>query len=76
MDPNNCVLYSNRANIYTQKGDLPSALADAEKCISLNPDFIKGYVRKADVLKAMGDIDGAMEAIAKGLEKDPNDQLL
>ena len=39
-------LYSNRAACYTKLGAWDAGLKDADQCITLKPDFIKGYVRK------------------------------
>lgn len=76
MDPNNHILFSNRANIYSQKSEHQKALNDAEKCIQLNPKFGKGYVRKADALKALNKVEDAMTTLEDGMKNDPNEPLL
>ncbi|KAG9300989.1 hypothetical protein G9A89_018941 [Geosiphon pyriformis] len=41
--------YSNRAACYTKLMAFPEALKDCETCISLDPTFVKAYIRKAAV---------------------------
>lgn len=45
LDPSNPVYYSNRAAAYSSKGDHLSAIGDAEKAISVDPNFVKAYHR-------------------------------
>lgn len=47
LDPSNYVYHSNRSACYALKGDHAKAKEEAEACIALNPDFIKGYYRYA-----------------------------
>ncbi|VDN19113.1 unnamed protein product [Dibothriocephalus latus] len=64
-------LYSNRAACYTKLMEFPCALKDCETCISLAPDFVKGYLRKAACLVAMKDLNQARKAYRKALELEP-----
>ena len=68
--------YSNRSAAYLKVPDLPKALADAEQCISLNPEFVKGYIRKGAVLVLMKDFAKAVACYAAGLAIDPEDEAL
>ena len=43
-------ILSNRAAAYQNSGQFAAALADAEKCIEIKPDWGKGYQRKAMAL--------------------------
>ncbi|KAF9452597.1 TPR-like protein [Macrolepiota fuliginosa MF-IS2] len=45
FDGTNPVYYSNRAAAYSSKGDHLVAIGDAEKAISIDPSFSKGYHR-------------------------------
>lgn len=46
VNPDAHKLYSNRAACYTKLGAWDAGLKDADECITLKPDFAKGYVRK------------------------------
>ncbi|CAL5989342.1 Stress-induced_protein sti1 [Hexamita inflata] len=76
IDPNNHVLYSNRSNIYGQQKNFQAALADAEKCIQINPKFGKGYVRKADALTGLNKPEEALQILDAGQKEDPNEPLI
>lgn len=52
------------------------ALADAEVCIKLAPDFSKGYSRKAFALYKQGLFTEAMHTCDAGLEVDPDNESL
>ncbi|CEQ40840.1 SPOSA6832_02500 [Sporobolomyces salmonicolor] len=55
--------YTNRAAAYTKLLALPEALRDADKAIEVQPDFVKGYIRKSHVLFAMKEYSKALAAI-------------
>jgi stress-induced-phosphoprotein 1 len=52
------------------------AISDAEKCISLKPDWFQGFRRKGIALESSGKIEEAKEAYLGGLNVDPNNQVL
>ena len=62
--------YTNRAAALTKLMALPEALKDADKAIAVQPEFIKGYIRKSHVLFAMKDYDKALGAIELAAQKD------
>ena len=47
----NRLFFSNRAACYTKLMEFGLAMQDCDKCIEINPMFVKGYLRKAAVLK-------------------------
>ncbi|CAK9171146.1 unnamed protein product [Ilex paraguariensis] len=75
-NPKDPKAYSNRAACYTKLGALPEGLKDAEKCIELDPTFVKGYTRKGAVQFFMKEYDKAMETYQEGLKHDPHNQEL
>ena len=56
FDPCNHVLFSNRSACYAELGDddADKCLADAERCVALEPTFAKGYSRKGFALYQLG----------------------
>jgi len=54
LDPHNAVLFSNRSGAYTSLGSYTEALADAERVVALQPEWAKGYSRKAAALYGLG----------------------
>jgi len=65
-------LYSNRAMVRLNMGKVELALEDANKCIELDPKFIKAYHRKAQALIRLNEWDDAIVAAKKGQEIEPN----
>ena len=56
---------------------MPEGLKDAEKCLELDPTFIKGYTRKGAVQFFMKEYDEALATYEEGLKHDPrNPELL
>ena len=47
------VLLSNRSVAYWKLGDYGNALKDAQKCIAVKPDWVKGYLRMAVALNCL-----------------------
>ncbi|KAL2348132.1 hypothetical protein Fmac_002132 [Flemingia macrophylla] len=75
-NPKDPKAYSNRAACYTKLGAMPEGLKDAEKCIELDPTFVKGYTRKGAVQYFMKEYEKALETYREGLKLDPNNQEL
>jgi len=76
LDSNNHVLYSNRSAAYAKSEKYQQALEDAEKTVSLKPDWGKGYSRKGSALAYLGRYDESIQAYEKGLQSDPNNTQL
>ncbi|KAM3963650.1 stress-induced phosphoprotein 1 [Aphomia sociella] len=76
LDPANHVLYSNRSAAHAKAGNYAAALEDANKTVSLNSTWSKGYSRKGSALAYLGRLDEAIAAYEKGLELEPNNQQL
>lgn len=69
MDPRG---YSNRAACYTKLAAFPEALRDCDKCIELDPKFIKAYLRRASIFYGLKEyqkcLDACFEAKAQDTE--------
>ncbi|XP_023175303.1 stress-induced-phosphoprotein 1 [Drosophila hydei] len=76
LDAKNHVLYSNRSAAYSKAGRFKEALEDAEKTISLNPSWPKGYSRKGVAAAGLRDYMQALEAYNEGLKYDPHNAIL
>jgi len=68
--------YSNRSAAYLKNGQTAEALADAEKCIAMKPDWSKGFNRKATVYMTTKEYAKAVATFAAGLAVDPENDLL
>ncbi|XP_067124872.1 stress-induced-phosphoprotein 1-like [Centruroides vittatus] len=73
-NPEDAKLYSNRAACYQKLAEFRLALEDSEQCIKLDPEFVKGHIRKGMALMAMKEHSRASSAFQKALELDPNNQ--
>ena len=69
IDPKNPTLFSNRAASYIELDDFQNAIKDSEMCISVDPNFIKGYIRKAQSLREVGNIEEAFAIISDASKK-------
>eukprot|EP01061_Rhynchopus_euleeides_P009792 TRINITY_DN19089_c0_g1_i2.p1 TRINITY_DN19089_c0_g1~~TRINITY_DN19089_c0_g1_i2.p1 ORF type:complete len:700 (+),score=316.69 TRINITY_DN19089_c0_g1_i2:67-2166(+) len=76
LTPGNEVLWSNRSGAYTRLGKYDLALSDAEEAITLKPDWVRGYTRKAAALEGKGDIASALELYTAALRKDPKNAVV
>ncbi|KEG10080.1 stress-induced protein sti1 [Trypanosoma grayi] len=62
--------YSNRAAAYLKLGAYNEALADAEKCIEIKPDFVKAHARRGHAYFWTKQYNKAMQAYEEGLKHD------
>ena len=58
---------SARSAAYGLNGQWEQAAADGQKCVSLAPQFLKGYHRASNALKHLKKYDEAIKTIEKGL---------
>eukprot|EP00922_Rhytidocystis_sp_ex-Travisia-forbesii_P039415 GHVS01058602.1.p1 GENE.GHVS01058602.1~~GHVS01058602.1.p1 ORF type:complete len:567 (-),score=104.88 GHVS01058602.1:102-1802(-) len=70
------VLYSNRSGAHASLKNYRKALEDAQTCVTLKPDWAKGYSRKGLALVHLGENEAAEKAYKQGLEIDPNNAAL
>jgi tetratricopeptide (TPR) repeat protein len=76
ISPLEHVLYSNRSGAYASAKDFSKAKVDAEKCISLNPSWPKGYTRLGVACHYLKESSDAHDAYTKGLKIDPENQAM
>jgi stress-induced-phosphoprotein 1 len=69
-NPDSVPLYSNRCATLIKLMDITAALKDAEKCIQLDPKFVKAYARKGNCHHLMKEYHKALKAFEDGLKLD------
>ncbi|CAH8576146.1 unnamed protein product [Schistosoma turkestanicum] len=70
-NPSDAKIYSNRAACYTKLMEFPSAITDCDKCIELDPGFVKGYLRKGAACNAVQDYAQARKAFRNNFQSSP-----
>ena len=70
----NAKFFSNRAACYYHLGQLNLALQDATEALRLDPNFIRGHMRKGHILSALKDFSQAAESFKKALDIDSSNQ--
>mmetsp|Transcript_43053 Transcript_43053/g.31431 ORF Transcript_43053/g.31431 Transcript_43053/m.31431 type:complete len:426 (+) Transcript_43053:31-1308(+) len=70
------LLLSNRSAAYQNVKEYDAALSDANRCISIDPQWPKGYGRKGDALLSLNRNGEAFNAYNTGLRLNPSDQTL
>ncbi|KAF8632546.1 hypothetical protein AX15_001761 [Amanita polypyramis BW_CC] len=76
LNPSNPIYYSNRAAAHSSKNDHLAAVGDAEKAISIDPNFIKAYHRLGHAQYSLGDFKAAENAFERGLRLDSTNASL
>jgi stress-induced-phosphoprotein 1 len=66
-DPKSVKILSNRAATYIKLMEFNTALKDADKCIEIDPTFVKAYARKGNCHHMMKEYHKAMKAYEDGL---------
>ena len=56
--------------------EFPHAMKDAEKCLELDPNFAKAYLRKGTCHHFMKEYHKALEAFDRGLKLEPENKDL
>ena len=70
LDPENHVLFSNRANAQTRLELYDLALADADECVRLNDSWPKGHGRRGGALAGLKRHQEAADAYSKAASLD------
>ena len=70
-DPKNHKLYSNRCAAFQKIGQMPAALEDCEKCIELDPTFVKIYNRKGSIQFFLKEYHKCTDTFQKVIDLEP-----
>ena len=66
--------YANRSACFLKLGEHEKALNDANECIALNEEYVKGKFRKGLALHAMGKYVDAMPLLVECLKHEPKNK--
>lgn len=72
LDDKNYVLFSNRCAAFVGLDLYEQALADADSCIRIKPDWAKGHGRRAGALFSLERFGEAVQAYKSALKFDPD----
>jgi len=73
-NPEDAKIFSNRAAAYSKLMEFNLALKDCDRCIELDPQFIKGHIRKGHICIALKNYQKAGEAFEEARKIDSNNQ--
>ena len=71
-NPKDHTLYSNRAAALLKLGAYDDAIRDCDKCLELNPTFVKAFARKGAAYFFTKQYHKALQAYEDGRKLDPN----
>jgi tetratricopeptide (TPR) repeat protein len=66
------LVFLNRSQMDINRGDIDSAIADANKALDIKPDYAEAYCNRASAKRAKNDIDGAIADCTKAIELKPD----
>lgn len=72
MRPNSAVCFANRSLSYAQLGDWQSSLHDAERCVALDANSLKGWHHVSVASEHLGRLEQAVTAAKTQLSLDPS----
>jgi serine/threonine-protein phosphatase 5 len=75
-NPNNHVLWSNRAAAHLHLEEYGSAIADATKAIELDPNFTKAYYRRGEAQFSLSHFQDAVANFRSAAKLSPQDPML
>ena len=76
-DPNveaAAAIYSNRCASWQGLNNHLKAIEDAESCVRVRPNWLKGHFRKAVSQEAMGQVDAALKSFEAALATEPKNE--
>ena len=69
LDSTNAACWSNQAACFDKLGDYAEMKRAADKAVSADPTFVKGYYRLAKAQKELGELTEAIETLDLGLAR-------
>lgn len=75
-NPKDAAPYSNRAAAYMKLGEFPMAMKDCDRCLEIDPNFVKAYIRKGNIHFFMKEYHKCLTVYEKGLKLAPNNKEL
>lgn len=75
-NPKDAAPYSNRAAAYMKLGEFPMAMKDCDKCLEIDPEFVKAYIRKGNIHFFMKEYHKCLTVFEKGLKLAPGNKEL
>ena len=70
-NPKNSVLFFNRGLALMKVLDYKGSMNDMESCLSLDPKYIKAYIKKGQIYVMQKELHKAISMFEKGLEIEP-----
>lgn len=75
-NPKDAAPYSNRAAAYMKLGEFPMAMKDCDRCLDIDPSFVKAYIRKGNIHFYLKEYHKCLTVYEKGLKLAPNNKEL
>ena len=75
-NPNNMMVLSILASIYTRQGDHTAAINILEQGLAEDSSWVQGYTALASSYRAKNDLQAAIDSFERGLKALPNNNLL
>lgn len=75
-NPEDAAPYSNRAAAYMKLGEFPMAMKDCDRCLDIDPEFVKAYIRKGNLHFFMKEYHRCLTVYEKGLKLAPGNKEL
>jgi len=72
---NNYLVYYHWADAYQLQGNMQGAMSQYNEALRINPDFIRGYVRRGELHDMMGNLNAALADYDRVLAVEPANAL-
>lgn len=72
IDASDVTFFSNRSACFAALGRWEEAAEDGKQCMLIDRSFVKGYFRNALGLQNLGNLEGALDSVKRGLGIEPS----